>query len=48
MTKTNWEIANHHESGHWEKFTAEVDTLSVSQPQYMESLFIKNNYFYYQ
>lgn len=45
MTKTNWEIANHYESGHWEKFTAEVDTLSVSQPQYMESLSIKNDYF---
>lgn len=45
MEKTNWEIANFHESEHWEKFTAEADTIAVAQPQYMDSLFIKNDYF---
>lgn len=45
MKKTNWQIANIHESEHWEKFTAEADTIAVAQPQYMDSLFINSDYF---
>lgn len=45
MKKTNWQIANIHESEHWKKFTAEADTIAVAQPQYMDSLFINSDYF---
>lgn len=45
MTKTNWEIANHYESEHWEKFSAEIDTLIHTQPQFLDALMINADYF---